>query len=656
MAERFSLSIILKAVDQLSAPMKKIAPVVKKLGVEAAALSIPLRTVNAGFAGVKRGLVAMRPMLLAAVHPVRALRWEYAKLGLTMKEVGRKLKDVGRDIRGVGRDLMTRLTLPIVALGTFGLRSAIKFESAFVGVQKTVAGTAQELAAIRSGIINMSKQIPSSAEDLFKIAEMAGQLGIETSSVLEFTRVIADLAETSNLSFEEGASTMARFANIMQMSQGKFRNLASSVVAVGMDSAATEMDIMQLAQRLAGAGHAANIQESKIIGLAAAIASVGIEAEAGGTAFSQVMLRMAKDLASGDAKAKKRAGYMARVAQVSLPEFKVLFKKDSMEAVLKFVEGLGRLKTEGKNVPGILDAMGMEGMRVTDALLRASGAAGLFRETIGVATKGWDENTASAAAAAKRYWSVESQLKILWNTVKAMSATFGDLYLPKLRELVEKLKGWAAWLEKLDPQTKKAIVTAGTFVAVLGPLIVGIGGLVGAIGFLTIAVGALSAISAPIWGLLAVIALLPVAAFLIVKYWKPIVGFFENMWKRIKAIFYDNIVNVLKYFDMFIPKKMLKFLFGIDVRGLEDSIAQIEKLRSDIYAPKMYGPRGAGVKWSIPISEGWDPGVSKSRTDVNIKVSSEKGASAVLQGIRSSGGTKVNVHNQAYVGGSGGVF
>ena len=79
----------------------------------------------------------------------------------------------------------------------------------------------------------MSKEIPASATAIAEVAEAAGQLGIETPNILGFTRTMIDLGEATNLSSEEAASSLAKFANITQMSQENFDRLGSSVVALG---------------------------------------------------------------------------------------------------------------------------------------------------------------------------------------------------------------------------------------------------------------------------------------------------------------------------------------------------------------------------------------------------------------------------------------
>ncbi len=101
-----------------------------------------------------------------------------------------------------------------------------------------------------------------------------------------------DLGNSTNLTADEAASQLAKFANITQMSQKDFDKLGSSIVDLGNNFATTEADIVNMAMRLAGAGHQVGMSEGQILGPATALSSVGIEAEMGGSAISKAMVKM----------------------------------------------------------------------------------------------------------------------------------------------------------------------------------------------------------------------------------------------------------------------------------------------------------------------------------------------------------------------------
>ncbi|MBQ4086994.1 MAG: phage tail tape measure protein [Clostridia bacterium] len=300
----------------------------------------------------------------------------------------------------------------------------IDFESAFAGVKKTVNATEAELKTLRSGIRDMAKEIPTAATEIAGIAESAGQLGIKTENIMSFTRVMADLGVATNLAGEEAASTLAKFANITQMPQEQFSNLGSTIVALGNNLATTEADIAAMALRLAGAGTQAGLSEAQILSFAGALSSVGIEAEAGGSAFSRVMTDIQLAVETNGDSLKD----YAKVAGMSAAEFKDAFQKDAAGAIIEFIKGLNNTERNGKSATQVLAEMGIEEIRLSDALKRAAGASDVFENAIKLGNTAWKENNALTKEAQQRYATTESKIKILGNQVKDLGITAWDAF------------------------------------------------------------------------------------------------------------------------------------------------------------------------------------------------------------------------------------
>ncbi len=443
------------------------------------------------------------------------------ELDKKVTESSRRIEKVGQRLDRLGRSLSLNVTAPILAFGGASVASSIRFEDAMAGVAKTVDASAETITALGDEFKALSEQIPVAATELANIGEAAGQLGIETSNILGFTRVIADLGVATNLTSEEAATDLARLANITGMPQDAFDRLGSTVVALGNNLATTEREIVAMGLRLAGAGTQVGLTEDQILALAASLSSVGIEAESGGTALSKVMAEMAIAVGDGGDKLEQ----FARIAGMSGAEFAESFETDAADALVTFVEGLGRLSDEGVNVFQVLESVEFGNDRVRRALLSAAGAGDLMRKSLDLGSTAWQENTALTIEAEKAYATTGNQLKIAWNQVRNMAAELGDNLTPALLAMVDAAKPVLGFLRDMikgfGELPKGVQATAFAFVALtaaLGPALVAIGRITIAIGVLTgaAALGGLSsmlAAGAPIMVGLAAVA----AMFLVLK-------------------------------------------------------------------------------------------------------------------------------------------
>lgn len=306
--------------------------------------------------------------------------------------------------------------------------AAIEWESAFADVVKTVEGTESQLSGLESGLRDLSTEIPVTAEGLAGIAAAAGQLGIETGNILDFTRVMADLGVATNMTSEQAATALARIANITQMPQSEFDRLGATVVDLGNNLATTEQEIVEMGLRLAGAGNQAGLTQAEIMGLGGALSSVGIRAEAGGTAFSKVMIEISKAASQGGEDIQQ----FAEIAGMTSEQYAQLFSDDPAEAIIRFVEGLGHASDAGENLFGVLAELGIEEIRMRDALLRTAGAGDILRESIERGNTAWDENVALTKEAEQRYATTESQIRILKNNIKETARSFGEDLKPAI--------------------------------------------------------------------------------------------------------------------------------------------------------------------------------------------------------------------------------
>lgn len=444
-----------------------------------------------------------------------------------------RFNSLGAGLTTIGGTLTKNVTLPLIGLGTAAAKSAIDFESAFTGVRKTVDATEEEYAELEKDIIEMSNRMPQSAADIASVMEIAGQLGIRgTDSLLSFTETMIRLGDSTNLSSEEAATAIARIMNIMGTSTEDVDKFGSTIVALGNNFATTESEITEMANRLAAGGKLAGLTESQILALATAMSSVGINAEAGGTAMTQTFNAIEKAVANGG---EKLQGF-ADIAGMSSEEFAAAWENDPITAIQAFIQGLGELEEQGGSAVLALDDLGLSGIRQSDMLKSLSQSGDLLTDALETANAAWDENNALTKESDTRYETLTSKIGILWNNVKNLAMSFGNLLLPAIDKVTSVIQSAIKKLDSMDEDQKKAIVTIASIVAAIGPVLLIVGKVISTVTKVIKVVKLLNTalLANPILLIITIIAAL-VAAFILL--WNNCEGFrnfWINLWNTLK--------------------------------------------------------------------------------------------------------------------------
>lgn len=327
----------------------------------------------------------------------------------------------------------------ITAATALSVKAAIDWESAWAGVTKTVDGNTEEMAVLEEQLRSLTAVLPATHEEIAGVAEAAGQLGVAREDVAEFTKTMIDLAETTNLTADEAATSIAQLMNVMQTAPDDVDNLGAALVALGNDGASTERDIVQMAQRIAGAGEIVGLTEAEVLAFANALASVGIEAEAGGSAISRIMTDIAMSVSAGGEKLEQ----FAEVAGVSSAEFQKAFNEDPADAIATFIEGLAKIDAAGGDVFKTLDDLGQSDIRVSQALLGMANSGDLLRDSLELGASAWKENLALVEEARKRYATTEAQIQIAGNSIRDAAIDLGAVFLPAVKDGAEAVAGLA---------------------------------------------------------------------------------------------------------------------------------------------------------------------------------------------------------------------
>ena len=395
-----------------------------------------------------------------------------------LAKAGKKLKETGDKAAKAGDKLTKTVTVPLVAGITASARAAMDFETAFASVRKTVDASDETYAELEETLWDMSEVMPQTAVDLAGLMAAAGQLGVDTDNLAQFTKVVANLGVATNLTAEDAATLLAQYANITQMPLEDIERLGSVIVALGNNMATTEADITALAQRLASTGSLIGLSDAQIMGLSAAMASLGVEAEAGGTAMSKT-LQLMQTAVLGNTRDLKS---FAKVAGVSAKEFAAQWQADPLTALESFLAGLNDINTAGGDAAGALKSTGLTDTRMVDVLLRMAGAGDLLAESLSLANSAWAENTALQNEADAANSTTANQLAMTRNSLMRAGDALGQVMLPYIQQGAEVVQQLAQGFASLDTGTQGTIVTFAALAAAIGPVVSAGGRLVSTFG------------------------------------------------------------------------------------------------------------------------------------------------------------------------------
>ncbi len=415
---------------------------------------------------------------------------------------GQQLQNTGKSIKDFGEGLDT-VTKPLqytsVALATGGVAAAkfaIDFEDSFASVKKTVDGTPEQLDAIKQSIIDMStvginghSAIPMTTAELNELAAAGGQLGIQTENIADFTEVMAQMGTATNLVGEEGAATLARFMNVMGISQGEIRNVGSAIVDLGNNSATTESEIAAMALRMGKYGSTIGMSAADVLGYSAALSSLGIEAQMGGSAIGRTWLSIESAVASGGDALNAFAKYSGKSAK----EFKEQWNTDSKGAFNGLLKGL----QSADNLTLALDKLGINNTQDIQAMMALVNGYDLVTASVERANIAYAENTALQAEFDAKAETTASQLAIVKNNFVEAARSIGETMLPTIKDASAGLVDWAQKLASMDDSQKKTLVNTAAGVVALGAaskgivgITKGVGGLLEGIGSIKKAMGA----------------------------------------------------------------------------------------------------------------------------------------------------------------------
>lgn len=340
------------------------------------------------------------------------------------------------------------------------VKAAIDFESTMADVKKVVDfDTPDGFKKMGQDIINMSKVLPMTANDIGKIVAAGGQSGIAAKELMTFAESAIKMGVAFDITADQAGQAMAEMRSAFKMNQQQVVVLADKINYLGNNTAASAKDIMEIVQRIGPLGEVAGTASGEIAALGATLRGMGVQNEIAATGIKNLMLSLTagKSATKSQREAFARLGYSSTAVAKSMQ----LDSKKTMLVILKQVAKLRKHEQAavltqlfGKEVVGSIAPL----LTNIKELEKNFDAVADKMKYAGSMEKEYQARAATTANA----------LVIFRNQITALGITIGSVLLPAFNSVLKTISPWIGKVTELaqaHPVVTKAIVaTAGALI------------------------------------------------------------------------------------------------------------------------------------------------------------------------------------------------
>lgn len=379
----------------------------------------------------------------------------------------RKIGDATEDISKKSFLLAAAVIAPLA----LAANAAIKFEDKLADVAKTTGLAGTELSTFGKDILKMSGKTRTSIDDLLKISEIGGQLGIAKKELIPFTESINQFNVALGADFsggvEQAATQIGKIKSLFKETRGvdiasSIRQSGSAINELGAQGSGTSANIADFALRVGALPDALKPGLQSTLALGTLLEEAGVTAEIGAGGLTKFLLDAGNKM-GGFA---KQMGIGAKAAQE-------LLAKDPTAFVTKFAVSLNKLKPE--QLAKKLKELGIGSQESIKVLGAVGSQSERLAQLMEISNKAFAEGTSLTNEYSKKNETTAAKIERVKNQFSALVITLGEKLLPiisrvieKIVPLIDRVVKWTEANPELTKQIIKATVALGALLLVIG--------------------------------------------------------------------------------------------------------------------------------------------------------------------------------------------
>ena len=349
-------------------------------------------------------------------------------------------------------------------------KEAVAFESEMLDVTKYVSGLTDDNGKVvkenydemSKGILDLSTQIPYTAEELTRLAAAAGQSGKNMDDLLgkeQFLKDVAEMGTAMDISADQAGDWAAKWEVAFDTDHEGVMKLADQINYLGAHYATTAAEIAQTVNDTGSLGMIAGMDTDQTAALSTALLAMGVNSNTVATSIRRMYtnLTMGSKATKAQHEAFEELGFSATQFAKDMQKVDANGKSLAPEALKRLFTAIGQ-QDEDKQVGYLKTLLGQWAI---ESGAKLTGNLKLFVDTLDDVSDASKYTGSMYKEFMLKCETSESVLEMLSNAWRAVRIEVGNNFLPILKDVVgfglDKLNDFRAALPDITARVKEVI-------------------------------------------------------------------------------------------------------------------------------------------------------------------------------------------------------
>lgn len=378
-------------------------------------------------------------------------------LSKASKEVdsfGSKVASVSSKALKVGAAAASAFAGAAAAATVASVKNSIAFEGNMADVAKVVDGLRDSAGNLtdqyydmKDSLLDLSTQIPMTAEQLTQIAAAAGQSGIARNEIVDFTESAGKMGIAFDTTADQAGDWMAKWRTSFKMSQKEVEGLADQINYLSNNSAANAVQLSSIVTEVGPLGKVAGMSAAQIAALGDTMVGVGVGEDVAATGIR----KMATSMTAGASATAKQQAVLAQLG-TSATDLATRMQTDAQGAILDFLGAVNKLPA-AEQAAALKNYFGQESVGAIAPLLTNLEDLQKHFDMVGDASQyagSMEDEYATRSA------TTGNSIELAKNALTRLSITYGDMFAPYVKIAADKAAEFLNTLNDMRPQMQAA--------------------------------------------------------------------------------------------------------------------------------------------------------------------------------------------------------